>query len=70
MPEEKKTTGAQVATGFDTLRKLAADSAEKTKNQPKKKAPPAVDTGSFGGLVKSLKDRASYAIWGPPEADK
>ncbi len=68
MPEEKKTTGAQVATGFDTLRKLAADSAAKNaKTEPKKKAPPSVDTGSFGGLVKSLKDRASYAIWGPPE---
>ena len=66
MPDQP-SKAAQVATGFDTLRKLAADSAEKTKNQPKKKAPPSVDTGSFGGLVKSLKDRASYAIWGPPE---
>jgi hypothetical protein len=69
MPEEK-SKGAQVGEGFKALQKLAAESAEKTKNQPKKAAPPSVDTGSFGGLVKSLKDRASYAIFGPSKEDK
>lgn len=68
MPNDKnKSKAAEIATGFEAFRKVAADAAEKTKNQPKQPKPPEVDTGSFGGLVKSLKDRASYAIWGPPE---
>ena len=67
MPDQP-SKASQAATGFDTLRKLAADSAEKNKKTaPKKAAPPDGDTCSFGGLLKSLKDRASYAIWGPSE---
>ncbi len=69
MPDQPSKS-TQVATGFDTLRKVVADSnAKNAKTAPKKPAPPEVDTGSFGGLLKSLKDRASYAIWGPPEKE-
>lgn len=66
MPDQT-SKAAQVGEGFKALQKVVADSAEKTKTAKKKPAPPAVDTGSVGGLFKSLKDRASYAIWGPPE---
>ncbi len=69
MPDTSKA--AQVGEGYKALQKVVASSdAQNKKTAPKKPAPPEVDTGSFGGLLKSLKDRASYAIFGPPDTEK
>lgn len=70
-PAKQPSKGQQIGEGFKTLQKLVGDSKEKNKNpnNPVKTAPepPPVDTGSFGGLLTSLKNRAKYAIYGPDE---
>jgi len=80
MPTDEKkgktpSKAQEVGRGYQALKGLVEKSAQETKKSPyappePPKAPP-IDTDSFGGLLKSLKNRASYAIWGPETpADK
>lgn len=74
MADDKQKKGSEVSGGFAMLQKLVADS--KKENDKKAPAagtpapPPPVQTDSVMGLVKSLKDRASYAIFGPPKPEE
>lgn len=81
MPDQKTpppSTGAQVTGGFDILKKLVAQSAAQnaqppasggvpppSPTNPAQPVAPPIDTGSIGGLLTSLKDRLSYAMFGP-----
>ena len=77
---QKKSTVDQASQGLAILRQLVKDSQDQQAAKapasvpsstmpvappPTPAGPPPVDTGSIGGLLSSLKDRLSYAIFGP-----
>lgn len=64
MPDPQKPAPPPVVDGYKMLQKLVKDSAANQAPQP---GPPPIDTGSIGGLLKSFKDRVSYAMFGPPK---
>src|SRR4051812_1430803 len=63
----------QVMDGFRAFQALAAKAKaenDANPNIPKKPEAPPVDTSGLIALLTSLKDRAKYAIYGPPVAPK
>lgn len=77
-PPPPPPTGQQVGQGYAMLQKLVQESAKRqaqaqaqgaaapgtTSAQP---PPPPIRTDSIGGLLQSLHDRLSYAIFGAPD---
>lgn len=79
MADDKKkapaTTGKDVSEGYSAFKGLveaSKKSNEQTKPADKPADPPPappIRTDSVGGLLTSMKDRLSYAFFGPPKAD-
>lgn len=74
-PPPPPSTGQQVGQGYAMLKKLADDAAKRnaqaqaqgTAPPPAQPPPPPIRTDSIGGLLQSLHDRLSYAIFGPAD---
>lgn len=79
-PKPHPSTATQAANGLDILKQLVKQSAAANASPtppasggvpppsptlPTQPAAPPIDTGSIGGLLSSLKDRLSYAMFGP-----
>lgn len=72
MPQQP-SKAQQAGEGLKALQGIVKKSEEANKknpNTPKKSEPPAIDTDSVGGFLKSVKDRLGYAVYGPSKEDK
>lgn len=76
MQDQKKqpeSTAKKVKDGYNAFEGLVAASKKSTEGAKKPDAPPPappVRTDSIGGLLTSMKDRLSYAFFGPPKKDE